>query len=160
MKRAATIFLRTAIIFMGLSVLAICTLLLPSLWGDVAAEFPGYSYAVYLVFLAMFIAAIPFFVGLYGAWRLLFYIDKGMSFTDKSAKSVKTIAFAAGIISLIYIVSMPFFYIWADNDDAPGLVVIGMVLVGAPMVIAVFASLLHHLIREATDLKSENELTV
>ena len=55
---------------------------------------------------------------------------------------------------------MPFFYIWGDADDAPGLIVIGLVLVGAPMVIAVFASILHQLIREATDLKSENELTV
>ena len=160
MKRFTTIFLRTAIIFMALGVLALCTFLLPSLWSDVATEFPDYSYAVYAVFSAMLIAAIPFFVGLYGAWQLLKYIDKGMPFTVQAAKSVTTIAITAGLICLIYIISMPFFYIWADNDDAPGLVVIGIILIGAPMVIAVFASLLHRLITEATDLKSENELTV
>ncbi len=160
MKQIATIFLRVAIIFMGVGVLALCTVLLPSLWGDVATEFPSYSYAVYGVFAAMFIAAIPFYVGLYGAWRLLTYIDKGMAFTKPSAKTVKTIAFAAGCISFIYIISTPFFYVWADNDDAPGLMVIGIVLVGAPMIIAVFASLLHRLISEASDLKSENELMV
>lgn len=160
MKRFATIFLRAAIIFMAVGVSALCTLLLPSLWGDVAVEFPDYSYAVYVVFSAMFVAALPFFIGLFGAWRLLKYIDMGMSFTKQAAKSVAIIACAAGFISLIYIISMPFFYVWADNDDAPGLVVIGMVLVGVPMVIAVFAFLLRHLITEATELKSENELTV
>jgi hypothetical protein len=160
MKRFATIFLRSAILIMALGVLLICTLLLPSLWNDVAAEFPHYSYAVYAVFIAMFIAAIPFFIGLNGAWRLLTCIDKNKAFTKKSAKTVRTIAFSALAITVIYMISMPFFYIWADGDDAPGLMVIGMVLIGAPMVIAVFAFLLHHLISEAADLKSESDLVV
>lgn len=160
MKRTSTIFLRTAIVFMGLGVFALCTLLLPVLWGDVAANFPEYSYAAYAVFSAMFVAAVPFFVGLYSAWRLLALIDKGMPFTKESAKTVKTIMYAAASISVIYIVNMPFFYVWGDTKDAPGLIVIGLVLVGAPMVIAVFASLLHRLISEASHLKSENELTV
>ena len=158
--RISTIFLKTALVFMGAGVVALCTFLLPTLWNDVAAEFPDYSYAVYAVFSAMFIAAVPFLIALYSAWRLLSYIDRGMQFTKQAANAVKTIVIAAGTISFIYIVSMPFFFIWGDNDDAPGLIVIGMVLVGAPMVIAVFGSILHRLITEATDLKSENELTV
>ena len=160
MKQFSMIFLRTAIICMGLGVLALCTLLLPLLWQDVDREFPSYSYAVYAVFTAMFIAAIPFFVGLFNAWKLLTYINRGMPFTRESAKTLRTIAFSAGSISAIYIVSMPFFYVWSDRDDAPGLMLIGIVLVGAPIVIAMFASLLHQLVREATELKSENELTV
>jgi uncharacterized membrane protein YiaA len=115
---------------------------------------------VYAIFLAMFIAAVPFFVGLYNACRLLNFIDKGMPFTTKSARSVKAISLAAGFISFAYMVSMPFFYIWADKNDAPGLLVIGMVLIGAPLVIAVFGSLLYKLMGEATEIKSENELTV
>jgi len=160
MKRVSTMFLKIALIIMGLGVLALCTLLLPLLWNDVAINFRDYSYAVYAVFSAMFVAAIPFFVGLYQAWRLLTYIDNGLHFSKQSAKSVRTIVTAAASISFIYIISMPFFYIWGDNDDAPGLIVIGMVLVGVPMVIAVFGSVLHRLITEATDIKAENELTV
>lgn len=160
MKKAATYFLRTALLFIGLGVFAACTLLLPRLWQSIAIEFPDYSYAVYGVLIAMFTAAIPFFTGLYGAWRLLDAIDAGMAFTTRSAKSVKTIMVAAGIISLLYLVCLPLLYIWADNDDAPGLIIIGLVLVGVPMVISVFASLLHRLICEATSIKSENDLTV
>lgn len=160
MKRISTLFLRAMIGMMTLGVLVLCTLLLPTLWGDIAAEFPGYAYAVYAVFAAMFAAAVPFLLGMYNAWRLLALIDGGKAFTKDSAKRVGAIAIAAGCISAVYIVSMPFFYIWGDNNDAPGLIVIGMVLVGAPMVVAVFASLLYRLIGEAAELKSEHELTV
>lgn len=160
MKHVATLVLKTAIIFMGMGVLALSLLLLPSLWSDVAVEFGHYAYSVYAVFLIMFVTVVPFFFGLYGAWRLLAFIDKGMSFTKQAASAVRLITYAAGVISMLYVISLPFFYIWADNDDAPGLVVIGIVLVGVPMVIAVFAALLQHLINEAATLKSENELTV
>ena len=160
MKRFATVFLRIAIVFMGAGVLALCIFLLPTLWGEVAIEFPSYAYAVYAVFVAMYLTALPFVAALLGAWRLLDCIDNGMAFTKQAAHSVASIAFAAGLVSLIYVISLPFFYVWAENDDAPGLVVIGMVLVMAPMVIAVFAFLLHHLIAEAATIKSENELTV
>lgn len=37
---------------------------------------------------------------------------------------------------------------------------IGMVIIGAPMVIAVFAAVLQRLLQEAIDIKSENDLIV
>ncbi|MNP58015.1 hypothetical protein D3C76_1528910 [compost metagenome] len=55
---------------------------------------------------------------------------------------------------------MPLFYLLAEKDDAPGIIVIGMVLVFAGMVIAVFAAVLQKLLKEAIELKSEIDLTV
>jgi hypothetical protein len=160
MKRISIIFLRIAIVFIGLGVLAVCALLLPGLWADIAIEFPGYSYAIYAVFTAIFATTLPFFLGLYEAWRLLTYIDRGMAFTKESAKTLKAVALAAGTISFMYVVALPFFYIWGDNDDAPGVILIGIILVCTPTIAAVFAYLLHRLIHEAADIKTENELTV
>ena len=54
----------------------------------------------------------------------------------------------------------PFFYIAAKSEDAPGIMVIGLVMVFAPMVIAVFAAVLQRLLQNAIVIKSENELTV
>ena len=48
----------------------------------------------------------------------------------------------------------------AEVDDAPGLILVGMVLIFASMVIAVFAAVLQRLLQEAIDIKSENDLTV
>ncbi|SFF04543.1 Protein of unknown function [Paenibacillus algorifonticola] len=56
--------------------------------------------------------------------------------------------------------AMPLFYLLAEKDDAPGIIVIGMVMIFASMVIAVFAAVLQKLLKEAIDIKSENDLTV
>ena len=55
---------------------------------------------------------------------------------------------------------LPFVYILAEVDDAPGLILVGMVMVFAPLVIAVFAAVLQRLLKEAIDIKSENDLIV
>ena len=48
----------------------------------------------------------------------------------------------------------------AEMDDAPGIILIGMVVIFASMVIAVFAAVLQRLLQEAIDIKSENDLIV
>ena len=48
----------------------------------------------------------------------------------------------------------------AQWDDAPGLALIDLVIIGASMVIAVFAAVLQRLLQEAIDIKTENDLTV
>lgn len=153
------IFLRAAIFFMAAGVLTLCALL-TLLVKDIHLEFPAYSYAVYAVFGAIYATTIPYFIGIFKAWKLLNLIEGGRTFSHESAKTMGLIAACAAAISAIYIASLPFLYIWADNDDAPGLVVIGMVLVCVPMIIAVFAALLQRLISEAAALKSEHDLTV
>ena len=159
MKKASTIFLRIAIVCLGIGAIGVAVLLL-TLWNDIGAEFPNATYAVYVVFSALIAAVVPFVIGLYAAWRLLNYIDKSMPFTKGSANAVKTIAIAAGSASAICIAALPFYYIWAQVVDAPGLMAIGTVLAGGSMVVAVFGSLLYRLLSEAADLQSESELTV
>lgn len=159
MKKAAVLFLRIALITIGLGVLGLLVLIFPA-WADAKIAFPDQAYAVYVVLGALYLASIPYFIGIVKAWQLLKLINTGKAFSADSAKVVKAISICAASISAIYIVSMPFFYIWGDYTDAPGLIVIGMVLVGVPLIISVFAALLKLLINEAAELKTENELTV
>ncbi len=108
----------------------------------------------------MYATAIPFFFALYQAFKLLSYIDKNKAFSELSVKALKNIKYCAITISILYAVGMPFFYLIAEEDDAPGLIVIGLVIIFASMVIAVFAAVLQKLLKEAIDIKSENDLTV
>lgn len=48
----------------------------------------------------------------------------------------------------------------AKWDDAPGLILITMVLIGASFAVAVFSSVLQRLLQQAIEIKEENELTV
>ena len=159
-ERSSTLFLRLAVLAISLAVLALCVFLLPIIWMDAYKEFPHCGYAVRAVVVAMYLAAVPFYIGIYKGWRVLDLIDKNLVFSVKSVKSLQGVAYCAGIISLIYIASLPFFYIWAQYVDAPGLMVIGLFLVGMPMIVSVAVALLARLLRQAVTIKSENDLTV
>ncbi len=73
---------------------------------------------------------------------------------------MKKIKFAAFSISAIYAVILPFVYVVAEIDDAPGLILVGMIPIFASLVVAVFAAVLQKLLNEAIKIKSENDLTV
>jgi hypothetical protein len=158
MKRGSTLFLRMAVFFIGTPVLALAIFGLT--WLPKNPANPDYAYMLYPIVIGMYVSAIPFFVALYQAFKLLSFIDKNQAFSELSVKALKNIKICAMTISGLYLVILPFVFLVAELDDAPGLVIIGMVPVFASMVIAVFAAVLQRLLKEAIDIKSENDLTV
>jgi hypothetical protein len=160
MKQVTTLFLKLAVIFIGIPVLALCIFLVPKI-GNFAGElYPDIAYMKSLVLIDMYAAAIPFYFALYQAFKLLSYIDKNNAFSELSVRALKIIKNCAITISGLYAAGMPLFYLIAEMDDAPGIIVIGMVVIFASMVIAVFAAVLQRLLQEAIDIKSENDLIV
>ena len=159
MVKGSTLFLRAAVLVVGLGVAVLGMLFFPSLW-HVHDEFPSYTYAIYVVLITIYITTVPYFIGLFKAWGLLNLIDSNHAFTMDAVRKLKIMALSAAIISGLYGITLPFFYIWADGDDAPGLVVMGMILTGVPMVAAVAMSLLARLLGDAIKIKDENDLTV
>ena len=158
--RGSTIFLRIALAAMGVAVAAFCLVALTLWWVHIPNEFPRDTYAVYAVVIAMSMAAVPFFAGVVKGWSVLQLIDKGEAFSLKAAKALRFIAICAAIVSGVNFVSLPFFYIWAQNVDAPGLMLIGTIMAGVSLVVAVFSAVLQRLLGEAVAIKSENDLTV
>lgn len=159
-RRGSTVFLRLSVSTIGLGVLALCIFLLPLMWIHAYDEWPQHGYAVQAVVAAMYLSAIPFYIGIYNGWRVLGAIDKGQAFSLQPVRALRAIAICAAVISLVYMLSLPFFYIWADNTDAPGLMVIGLFLAGLPLIISVAVALLGRLLHEAIAIKTENDLTV
>jgi hypothetical protein len=158
MKRGSTLFLRMAVFLIGTPVLALGIFGLT--WLPKNPANPDYAHILYPIVIGMYVSAIPFFGALVQAFKLLSYIDKNQAFSELSVKALKNIKICALTISGLYVVILPFVFLVAELDDAPGLVIIGMVPVFASMVIAVFAAVLQRLLKEAIDIKSENDLTV
>ncbi|MGN7387145.1 DUF2975 domain-containing protein [Sporosarcina sp. SAFN-015] len=158
MKRGSTLFLKLALFLIGMPVLALCIYGLYSLINNPFN--PQYAYALYPIVIGMYVSVIPFFAALYQAFKLLSYIDKNEAFSELSVKALQKIKFCAMTISVLYVIILPFVYIVAELDDAPGLIIFGMVPVFAALVIAVFAAVLQRLLQEAIHIKSENDLTV
>lgn len=160
MKRGTTFFLKAAVILIGIAVLALCVFLVPEIANYAAELYPDRAYMKHLVFIDFYASALPFYIALYQAFQLLSYIDKNKAFSELSVRTLKNIKNCAISISGLYTLGMPLFYLVADKDDAPGIIVIGMIIIFASMVIAVFAAVLQKLLKEAIDIKSENDLTV
>ncbi|MEN1969217.1 DUF2975 domain-containing protein [Lentibacillus sp. N15] len=160
MKKATTLFLKIAVIFIGIPILVLCIFLVPEI-GDMAAKLlPEFASIKYVVFFVFYVSTVPFYFALYQAFNLLRFIDKNRAFSEVSVMALKKIKYCAIAISSFHVLILPLFYLFADQDDAPGVVFVGLVVPFASMVIAVFAAVLQRLLQEAIHIKSENDLTV
>lgn len=162
MKRGSTIFLRLAVLAIGAGIGAICIFALPAMWLAVGGdkEYGDIAHAFYGILTALYVAAVPFFYALYQALKLLSYIDKNKAFSKLSVQALKRIAWSGVVIAVVFAAMEPFLYIWAQHDDAPGIILFGAIIAGASLTISVFAAVLQRLLHEAIAIKSENDLTV
>ena len=157
MKRE-TLFLKVVIFLIGIPILGLCIFGLPSIANEAAEHYP--AYLLYPVLIGMYAAAVPFFFALYQTLKILSYIDKNKAFSELSVKALKNIKYCAITISILYAGLIPLLIPIADADDAPGLVGLPIIIIFASSVIAVFAAVLQNLLKNAIDIKSENDLTV
>jgi hypothetical protein len=158
MKYGATVFLRAVLMLIGIGTLAFL-LWEPHLEGrNVQATL----FAIYFKdpFLAYaYVAAIPFFVGLYQAVKVLGYAGRNREFSPLAVSSVRTIKYCA--IALIGFVTIgEAFIMFGDSDDRAGGIVIGAFIFFASAVVAAAMIVLERALQNAVDLKSENDLTV
>lgn len=157
MKRE-TLFLKSAVVLMGVPILVLSIFGLTWLIDNPAN--PEYGHILYPILIGMYASTIPFFIALYQAFRILTYIDKKEAFSEFSVKALRRIKFCAMTISALYVLMLPFVFLLAELDDAPGLILFGSVPVFASMVIAVFAAVLQKLLKNAIEIKNDNELTI
>ncbi len=158
-KRGSTTFLKVIIFLAGMAVLALCIFLVPHIANFASELYPHISPMKYLIFIVMYGAAVPFYVALYQAFKLLRYIEENTAFSELSVEALKNIKRCAIIISSLYVLGMPLFSFIAKKVDPP-VGFIGLIIIFASFVIAVFAAILQRLLQEAINIKSENDLTV
>lgn len=152
--RGSTLLLKLVVFFLAVAAISLFGFLLyvsitsdgigifrPILWGICVTE-------------------IPFLYALYQAHKLLLYIDKNEAFSDSSINTLKKIKWSAFAISLLYTLGMPYIYYVGEVDDAPGIILMGLILAAVPFIVAVFAAVLLKLFQNGLQIKSENDLTV
>ncbi|ACT03608.1 DUF2975 domain-containing protein [Paenibacillus sp. JDR-2] len=157
MNRVSTLFLKITVLLMAIPAIAVCIFAVIALIRNNPNQFPGRMHPSDIGF---FVAVIPYFIALYMAMRLLGYIDKNIAFSELSVRALKKIKYCGVSIGIIFVAMMPVVIIMARQEDAPGIIVMGLAVAFASFVIAVFGALLERLLQNAIKLKSENELTV
>jgi hypothetical protein len=158
MKRGSTLFLKVVILLIAIVALA-AMIRLPQTEGR-AAHLDLISIYKDPLIIYIFIASIPFFVGLYEAFKLLNLIDANKAFSLGAVNTLKYMKFAS--LSLIGFIALAEFYIrfFAHGDDPAGPTALGILACFAAAVIATAAAVFQKLFQNAVDIKSENDLTV
>lgn len=160
MKRSSTIILRLAVIVAGIAILALCyggTWTVTTAWDSN----PNHNAIMTAMLGGLYITAIPFYIALYQAMKLLGYIDSNRAFSELSVEALKKIMYCAIATFVVCMLGgLPFFYYWANMTNSPGLMIIGMAIDGGAFVSAVLASILKRLLQDAIEVKSENDLTI
>ena len=160
MKQGSTHFLRFTTFLLGTIVLAICMFGLPAMYHGSSAEFPGTSWALFIITIILYVTAVPFYLALWHTLKLLRYIDENTAFSALSVDALRHIKHCAITMTVLYLGCVPFLIPIAEMDDAPGLIPIGAIVACLPLVIAVFAAVLERLLQSAIAIKTENDLTV
>jgi len=158
MQRGASLFLRAVVVILGIGALALL-LWEPHLEGRNAHAtlFEIYFKDPFLAY--VYVASIPFFVGVYHAFKVLGNVGRDKEFSPSGVRSLRTIKHCA--IALIGGVALAEVFIMLDHsDDRAGGVFIGVVIIFASIVVATAMAVLERGLQNAVDMKSENDLTV
>ena len=158
MKRGSLLFLRGVILLVGVGVLA-GLLWEPQVEGrnanaDLATIYfrdPFLAYA--------YVGSLPFFFGVYQAFKFLGYVGQGQAFSPAAVRPLRLIKYCA-LAVIGFIVGAELYVILGVSDDRAGGVAMGIAATFACLVTLTAAAVLERVLQNAVDLKSENDLTV
>lgn len=160
-KRGSTLFLRASLFGIACIVVFFSSLMVVNVysnWAEQSPELKGWRFPIILV---IFSVVITLFVAFRQIWRLLGLVDKRKAFSQTSVDAMRTVKYCGFIISGLFVTWAPLVLHTANNDDAPGLIILfGTVFIVIPFVVGVLAGIAQKLFQNAVDIKKENDLTV
>lgn len=158
MKRSSTLFLKVVLCLIATGAFA-GMVWFPQTEGR-AADLDLLSIYTDPLIIYSFIASVPFFFGIYQAFKLLNLIDTNKAFSQDAVNTLKNMKFA--ILTLIGFIAGALLYIrfFATGDDPAGPTMLGIIISMAFGVIATVTGVFQKLLQNAVDIKSENDLTV
>jgi hypothetical protein len=158
MKRSSTLFLRVVILLIAIGALA-GLIWFPRTEGR-AANLDLISIYKDPFIIYIYIASIPFLVGLYQAFKLLNFIDANKAFSQGAVNTLKNMKFAS--LSLIGFIAGAELYLlfFVQGEDIAGPIALGIYVSFAVAVIATATAVFQKLLQNAVDIKSENDLMV
>ncbi len=108
----------------------------------------------------IYIASLPFYFGLYQAFKLLNLIEANKVFSQAAVITLRNIKFASLSIIGFIVLAVVFIRFFANGDDPAGPSMVGILVCFASAIIATASAVFQKLVQNAVDLKSENDMTV
>ncbi|WP_456274554.1 DUF2975 domain-containing protein [Bacillus sp. AK031] len=158
MKVHTTLFLKIALVIIGLSVFCLCLFWLPWISKESAELAPEFAFLRIPVLTGLYLTAVPFFFAILQSWKLLVFIEEKNAFSVKAVETLNYIKFSAIAIISVYIIGM--FALVMFEALHPGIALIGIGIIFISVLVSLFASVLQQQVRNVQQIKAEQDLTV
>ncbi len=158
MNRGSTFFLKGVLLLLGLGTLA-GMVWFPHAEGR-AANLDLISMYTDPFILYLYVASLPFFVGLFQAFKLLNFIDANKAFSQDAVNTLKNMKYATVTLIGGIVLALMYLRFFVRGEDPAGPMAVGMLAAFAAAVIATAAAVFEKLFQNAVDIKSDNDLTV
>jgi hypothetical protein len=147
MKRASTIFLQVVVVLIGIGVLA-ALLWEPQVEGRNvhATQFEIYFKDPFLAYI--YLAFVPFFVGLTRAFKILGYARRNEIFSQRSVRALRIIKYCALTTAIFILGAVTYLSIFIrGKDDVAGGVMMGGFIIFVSAIIATAAAVFERRLR-------------
>lgn len=162
-RSGLTIFARAVLYLVALTALSVCFILFPELAREEIAGKP-HPEIVYTFLACAYILAVPFFIALYETNRLLGYVDKNKAFSVESIKTLSKIKICALVFTILFFTfastGIGLIKIMTPDEDMAGFGPITFAFTLVSTIVTVFLALLQRILTDATQMQTENDLTV
>ncbi len=155
MKRGWVIFLQVVIVLLGVGVLALL-LWEPQVEGRNvnATQFEIYFKDPFLAYI--YLAFVPFFVGLYQVFNILGYARRSEIFSQRSVRALRIIKYCALTTAIFILGAEAYLFVFMrGKDDIAGGVMIGAFIILVSAIIATAAAVFQRTLQNAVEIKSE-----
>ncbi|MFH5835330.1 DUF2975 domain-containing protein [Proteiniclasticum sp. C24MP] len=158
MKRMSISLFQIGVLFITLCIVLLAAFWLPQTAAVFAEDAPEYAYLQYPLLVAIYVTLIPFLCAIVEGLRLSRRVALNDAFSDLSVLHLKRIKMSAFIISLLYLTGGIILNTLVDM--APGIALLGIIIMLASLMIGLISGILEELLRKALEIKEENDLTV
>lgn len=158
MNKWSIVILKVFLIIIGITILLLNINWLPAR-AELSAEFfPEVSYLKHPILIGIYLTCIPFYLAIYQSFKLLILIERDNVFTEDACKSLKVISFSSIAVSVLYVIGLTILCV--ENALPPGLFLLGIAIIFACIVIAIFTWVLRALLNRVVEIKNENDFTI
>lgn len=157
-QKELSIWLKLIIIFCGCFGLLFCMYIGPKTGRVLLLDSENLEalYNPFVVF--VWITGIPFFIALFLGWQICSDIRLDQAFTIRNAGRLKKISMLSMIECVLYVGAL--LYLFVIGSYQANLVMIMLLILFFAVVISIFTSLLSHLVRRASEIKEDSDLTI
>lgn len=144
LEEHSTLLLKVCFVFLSLPAIFIFCFIGYNIIVGLIDGFP--LWFLYPVYLLVMVAAVIFIFTLIPSFKVVVLYEKDMLFTHEAATLMNHIMKRLCYITVIFVIQLPFWFLIAQWDDAPGLIIVVGYVAGIAFTLALIALILRQII--------------